>query len=87
MLTASSVRCPSRSDSQGQKYRPAMPTNKAIRRPERYSGTVTENSLITIGDTSAKITPSMPSKPQPNALAVAICQWVFETFVPSVTAR
>ena len=87
MLTASSVRRPSRSDSHGQKYRPAMPTNNAICRPERYSGTVSENSLITIGDTSAKITPSIPSKPQPSALAVAICQWILETFVPSATAR
>ena len=87
MLTASGVRRPSRSDSQGQKYRPAMPTNKAIRRPERYSGTVSENSLITIGDTSAKITPSMPSKPQPSALAMATCQCVLVTSVPPATAR
>jgi len=87
MLTASKVRRPRRSESHGQKYSPAMPTNKAICRPERYSGTVSENSLITIGETSAKITPSIPSKPQPSALATAICQWVFETFVPSLTAR
>src|ERR1700761_3222030 len=46
MLTASNVRRPSRSDSHGQKYRPAMPTNKDICKPERYSGTVSENSLI-----------------------------------------
>jgi hypothetical protein len=48
---------------------------------------VSENSLITIGATSAKITPSMPSKPQPSALAAAMCQCVFEMSVPSVTAR
>jgi hypothetical protein len=64
-----------------------MPTNNAICKPERYSGTLSENSLITIGDTSAKITPSMPSNPQPSALAVAICQCVFEMSVPSATAR
>jgi hypothetical protein len=87
MLTASRVRRPSRSDSHGQKYSPAMPTNNDICRPERYSGTLSENSLITIGATSAKITPSMPSKPQPSALAAAMCQCVFETSVPSVTAR
>jgi hypothetical protein len=87
ILTASSVRRPRRSESHGQKYRPAIPTNKATCRPERYSGTVSENSLITSGEIRAKITPSMPSKPQPRALAVAICQCVFEISVPSVTAR
>ena len=64
-----------------------MPTNSAICRPERYSGSVSENSLITIGETSAKITPSMPSKPQPSALAIAICQCVFVICVPPATAR
>ena len=52
---------------------PAMPTNSAICRPERYSGSVTPNSLISSGVASAKITPSMPSKPQPRPLAMAMC--------------
>ncbi|MGY3133208.1 hypothetical protein ACVWZM_003890 [Bradyrhizobium sp. USDA 4501] len=43
--------------------------------------------MITIGEISAKITPSMPSKPQPSALAVAICQCVFVISVVSATAR
>ena len=87
MLTASSVRRPRRSLSHGQKYSPAMPKNNAICRPERYSGTVSANSLITNGEISAKITPSMPSKPQPSALAVAMCQCVLVISPLPATAR
>jgi hypothetical protein len=64
-----------------------MPTKSAICMPERYSGRFSENSLITIGETSAKITPSMPSKPQPSALAMATCQCVLVTSAPPATAR
>ncbi|MGY4317348.1 hypothetical protein [Bradyrhizobium sp. JR3.5] len=43
--------------------------------------------MITIGEISAKITPSMPSNPQPSALAVAMCQWVLVSSVLPATAR
>ena len=39
------------------------------------------------GEASAKITPSMPSKPQPSPLAIAICQCVGVTRVWSLAAR
>ena len=53
-----------------------MPTSMAICTPVRYSGRPTANSVMTIGATSAKIAPSMPSKPQPRPLAQAMCQCV-----------
>ncbi len=65
-----------------------MLNSSANCRLHRYSGIVSENSRITSGEISAKITPSMPSKPQPAALAVAMCQWVFVSLSPdSATAR
>jgi hypothetical protein len=71
-LIASKLRRPTRSESQGQKKIPAMPTQMAICRPERHSDSVTPNSLISKGVANAKITPSMPSKPQPRPLAMAM---------------
>ena len=64
-----------------------MPTASAICAPVRYSGMVSENSLITMGEIRAKTTPSIPSKPQPRPLAVAICQCVLVILLSSVTAR
>ncbi len=72
MLIASRLRRPTRSASQGQKKMPAMPMKMAICRPERHCDSETPNSLISSGVASAKITPSMPSNPQPRPLAMAM---------------
>ena len=76
MLIASRLRLPYRSASQGQRYRPTMPTSMEICTPVRYSPRPTANSCMTSGATSAKIAPSMPSNPQPRPFAQAMCQWV-----------
>jgi hypothetical protein len=64
-----------------------MPMKSEICRPVRYSGTVSAKSLMINGDTSAKMTPSMPSNPQPRPLAVATCQCVGVMRLSSATAR
>jgi hypothetical protein len=53
----------------------------------RYSGSVTPKSLMISGVASAKITPSMPSKPQPSPLAIAMCQCVRVMRVESLALR
>src|ERR1700733_2946464 len=60
---------------------PRMPINSETCRPLRYSGRVTPKSLMISGVARAKITPSMPSKPQPRPLAMAMCQCVRVTRV------
>ena len=64
-----------------------MPMKSEICRPVRYSGTVSAKSLMTSGDTSAKMTPSIPSNPQPRPLATAMCLCVGVTWLSTATAR
>ena len=85
MFSASKVRRPYLSASQGQKYRPKIPISSQIWMPLRHSGMVRPKSLMISGVTRAKITPSMPSKPQPRKLAEPMCQCVL-VMVPSLLA-
>ena len=64
-----------------------MPMKSEICRPVRYCGTVSANSRMISGEISAKITPSMPSKPQPRPLATAMCRCVGVMRLSSATAR